>query len=280
MYEQPVIPGPGYIWTPGYWAWSPEYGSYFWVPGTWVLPPQVGVLWTPGYWGWGGNGFNWNPGYWAPHIGYYGGVNYGYGYTGNGYEGGYWNNGALYYNRSVNNITNVTNITNVYNKTVINNVRVNKVSYNGGNGGTTARPTPAQLVAANERHVPPTGEQTGQQQAASRNRMLLASVNHGKPPIAATAKPGLFSGRGVVAAKAAAPYHPATPVVRRAATAPAVRRAAPAPVVRHAAPAPVVRHAAPAPVVRHAAAAPRAWHTAQPRRYGIRPQWSDVRPRP
>ena len=24
VYEQPVIPGAGYIWTPGYWAWSPE----------------------------------------------------------------------------------------------------------------------------------------------------------------------------------------------------------------------------------------------------------------
>ena len=24
VYEQPVIPGPGYIWTPGYWAWSPD----------------------------------------------------------------------------------------------------------------------------------------------------------------------------------------------------------------------------------------------------------------
>ena len=135
VYEQPVIPGAGYIWTPGYWAWSPEEGGYYWVPGTWVLAPQVGVLWTPGYWGWGGNEFVWNPGYWGPHIGFYGGVNYGYGYTGNGYEGGHWNNGAFFYNRSVNNITNVTNITNVYNRTVVNNITVNNVSYNGGNGG-------------------------------------------------------------------------------------------------------------------------------------------------
>jgi hypothetical protein len=62
---------------------------------------------------------HWNPGYWALHIGFYGGVNYGYGYTGNGYEGGYWNNGAYFYNRYVNNIGNVPNITNVYNTTVI-----------------------------------------------------------------------------------------------------------------------------------------------------------------
>src|SRR5258707_1094168 len=50
VYEQPEIPAPGYIWTPGYWAYGPD--GYFWVPGTWVEPPAVGLLWTPGYWGW------------------------------------------------------------------------------------------------------------------------------------------------------------------------------------------------------------------------------------
>ena len=24
VYEQPEIPGPGYIWTPGYWAWADD----------------------------------------------------------------------------------------------------------------------------------------------------------------------------------------------------------------------------------------------------------------
>jgi hypothetical protein len=217
VYEQPVIPSPGYLWTPGYWAWSPDYGDYYWVPGTWVRAPQVGVLWTPGYWGWRGGAFIWNAGYWGPHIGFYGGVNYGFGYTGSGYEGGYWNNGAFFYNRSVNNVTNVTRITNVYNKTVINNVTVNNVSYNGGSGGITARPTPEQQAAASERHIQPTAEQTQHQHAASTNQALRASVNHGKPLIAATARPGAFSGRGVVAAKAAAPYHPAAPAAAKGA---------------------------------------------------------------
>ena len=55
VYEQPVCPGDGYIWTPGYWAWDGE--DYYWVPGTWVLAPQVGYFWTPPYWGWGGSAF-------------------------------------------------------------------------------------------------------------------------------------------------------------------------------------------------------------------------------
>ena len=82
VYEQPPCPGDGYIWTPGYWAYGPE--GYYWVPGTWVMPPTVGVLWTPGYWGWGNGVYIWHAGYWGPHVGFYGGVNYGYGYLGTG----------------------------------------------------------------------------------------------------------------------------------------------------------------------------------------------------
>ena len=105
------------------------------------------------------------------------------------------------------NNVNVTNIHNVYNSTVINNTTVNHVSYNGGTGGITARPTAAEETAAHEQHTPPTALQTQHVQAARTNHALLASVNHGRPAIAATAKPAEFSGNGVVAAKqAGAPY--------------------------------------------------------------------------
>ena len=202
VYEQPVAPADGYLWTPGYWAYADQ--GYFWVPGTWVLAPEPGLLWTPGYWGWRGDAYAWNGGYWGPHVGFYGGVNYGYGYGGQGYQGGYWNNGAFNYNRSVNNV-NVTNIHNTYNTTVINNA--NNVSYNGGTGGIAARPTATDETAARESHRQPTALQTEHVHAASTNHELLASVNQGRPPIAATAKPGEFQGQGVVAAKeAGAPY--------------------------------------------------------------------------
>jgi len=71
VYAQPVCPGPGYLWTPGYWAYDPADG-YFWVPGTWVVAPTIGFLWTPGYWGWSGAAFFWHAGYWGPHVGFYG----------------------------------------------------------------------------------------------------------------------------------------------------------------------------------------------------------------
>src|SRR6266446_6834834 len=200
VYEQPPIPGEGYIWTPGYWAWSDDDQDYYWVPGTWVLAPQPEYLWTPGYWGAEGGLFIWHLGYWGPHVGFYGGVNYGYGYGGRGYEGGYWEGGRMYYNRSVNNITN-TNITNVYNKTVVNNVTVNRVSYNGGNGGVSARPTSVEEAATRERHIPVTPVQRQHDQTARTNPELRASQNQGHPPIAATPRPGAFSGAGVVPAR-------------------------------------------------------------------------------
>ena len=53
VYDQPPIPGPGFLWVPGYWAWSDDIG-YYWVPGTWVQPPAPELLWTPGYWGFDG----------------------------------------------------------------------------------------------------------------------------------------------------------------------------------------------------------------------------------
>jgi hypothetical protein len=210
VYEQPPCPAEGYIWTPGYWAYDYDYGDYYWVPGTWVLAPEPGFFWTPAYWGWGGDRFIFHEGYWGPRVGFYGGINYGYGYFGNGYEGGRWDHDRFFYNRSVNNV-NVTNIHNVYNTTIVNNTTVvNRVSYNGGNGGINARPTPEQEAAVRERHIPPVAAQTQHVQAAQANREQRASVNHGRPAIAASPRPGAFNERGAVPAReAGAPYNPA-----------------------------------------------------------------------
>src|ERR1700677_3673599 len=91
VYVQPPCPAPNLLWTPGYWHHG--FFGYYWVPGAWVPAPYVGALWTPGYWGWSGGSFVFNAGYWGPHIGFYGGVNYGGGYMGIGFAGGNWNGG-------------------------------------------------------------------------------------------------------------------------------------------------------------------------------------------
>lgn len=208
VYTPPPIPGDGYLWTPGYWAWDPNANDYYWVPGTWVMAPQPGYLWTPGYWGFVNGAYVWNQGYWGPTVGFYGGVNYGFGYFGSGWGGGEWRGGHLFYNTAVVNVTNV-HITNVYvNRTVINNVTVNRVAYNGGPGGIQARPTPGELAAARQPHLQPTAAQIQHVNEARGNPQLRASANHGSPPIAATARPGEFNGHP--AAPAAAP-HPGAP---------------------------------------------------------------------
>jgi len=201
VYDQPDIPAPGYFWTPGYWAYDDYYG-YYWVPGTWVEPPESGLLWTPGYWGYDNGNYVYFDGYWADQVGYYGGVDYGYGYTGSGYYGGYWQGDDFFYNRALNNITNV-NIVNVYSKTVIIDANPNRVSYNGGEGGLTLRPTERQVAFAHQQHIQATSLQREHVQMASHDPSLREARNHGRPPIAATSRPNEFKGHGVVRAKTA-----------------------------------------------------------------------------
>jgi hypothetical protein len=279
VYEQPPIPETGYIWTPGYWAYD-NGGGYFWVPGTWVEPPQANVLWTPPYWGFADGAYQFHDGYWGEHVGFYGGVNYGFGYGGSGYEGGRWEGGHFAYNGTVNNFGG-THITNVYrsNVTVINNSRV---SFAGGPHGLATQPSAADRAAEHEHHVAVTAIQASHVEAAAKNPALAAKQNGGHPAIAATARPGQFSGPGTVAARAPGAEHPAEheaparpapaehAVATREGVAPqpaahaaAAPRTAAAPhPVQHAAARPAARPAAQQRPVQHAAAPPPAQHAA------------------
>ena len=177
-YEQPELTEAGYMWTPGYWAYGP--GGYYWVPGAWVAPPYTGALWTPAYWGYCGHRYCFHGGYWGQHIGFYGGISYGFGYFGHGYEGGYWNGGNFYYNQRLNRV-NVNDVRNVYTRNVP--VVNNRVSYNGP-GGVQARPLPAEAAVLHERRTPPMQVQVAQVHAAVTNRQQAFAENHGKPAVA------------------------------------------------------------------------------------------------
>ena len=178
-YQQPPDPGDGYIWTPGYWNYAST--GYYWVPGAWVEPPYSGALWTPGYWGHTGSRYAFHPGHWGTHIGFYGGVNYGNGYTGLGYEGGYWNSGHFNYNRVYNNV-NTTVVHNVYNYNVVNRETVvNRTSYNGGSGGIQVRPRQQEVVARQEPYAPRMNSQVQHAESFRNDRNQYVSVNHGQP---------------------------------------------------------------------------------------------------
>jgi hypothetical protein len=189
VYVVPDCPTPGLIWTPGHWRWS-GFG-YYWVPGVWVPSPYVGALWTPAYWGWADGRYAYHGGYWGPHIGFYGGVNYGGGYMGIGFAGGSWNGGVFAYNTAVYHGGNFggnsySNTTIVQQTTIINN---NNVSYNGGPNGVQHQATNEEKQAEHETHQEPTKFQQQHAATAQSDKSNFASNNGGKPAHLAEPKP-------------------------------------------------------------------------------------------
>ncbi len=190
VYEQPPCPQPGWMWTPGYWAYGPD--GYYWVPGTWVPAPYVGALWTPGYWGWGSGLYVWHPGYWGHHVGYYGGVDYGFGYRGIGFVGGVWAGSVFRYNTAAVRV-NTTIIHNTYvDRTVVErNTIVNDrhVAFSGGPGGINHPPTAEEARFSSERHMEATSFQVQHRNAAMNDHANYFNNNHGHPANAAMARP-------------------------------------------------------------------------------------------
>jgi hypothetical protein len=208
-YPQPFSPGINFIWAPGYWAYDPD--GYYWVPGTWVLAPAVGLLWTPGYWGWRDGGYWWHRGYWGPHVGFYGGINYGYGYGGHGYTGGEWRGHSFYYNRAASNV-DPGRSRHVYGQPGSGEVQADRVSYNGGAGGIAEHATPEEESFAKEQHRAATNRQAKHAQKAMQASGQRFSTANARPAVAATERPGKFSGSGAVTRNTTSnsyEYHPA-----------------------------------------------------------------------
>lgn len=213
-YDQPPAPADGYMWTPGYWAWGAS--GYYWVPGVWVEPPYMGALWTPGYWRFWGARYAWYPGHWGYHIGFYGGIHYGFGFVGFGYEGGYWHGNHFFYNRVYNHI-DINRVHNVYSYHA--NVRGNdwhgrndfhggdrgrmdygrgddrhfnnmqRPSYRGGPNGVQSRPMPQERSAWHEPTAPRMNTQMQHAQSYAGNRGQYANQNHGRPGTFADSHP-------------------------------------------------------------------------------------------
>lgn len=181
-YDQPPCPEDGWIWTPGYWAYDED--GYYWVPGTWVPAPYEGALWTPPYWGWDNNLYVFHPGYWGMHVGYYGGVNYGYGYMGVGFVGGMWRGNTFIYNTAVmrvdeRRIRNVYVDRDVVRRYTIDNDR--RVSFSGGRDGIHHDPRPEERYADRDRHMDESQFQRSHENAARSDKSFYARNNGGRP---------------------------------------------------------------------------------------------------
>ena len=205
---QPPCPVEGYLWTPGYWAYDT---NYYLVPGAWVPPPEVGLLWTPPWWGFANGVYVLHEGYWGPTVGFYGGINYGFGYFGAGFVGGAWAGDVFRYNTAVVRVDRTVVHNTFVDRTVLTKEATgSRASFNGV-GGVKAEATAEQKAAENAQHVSATSEQLSRREAASKNNELRASVNGGHPNAAAiksldqgTQQGKLSSGKSASAAAAGA----------------------------------------------------------------------------
>jgi hypothetical protein len=55
-------PGPGYVWTEGFWNLSGS--SWVWVGGRWMRPPHPHAVWVGPEWRREGRGYHYYKGYW------------------------------------------------------------------------------------------------------------------------------------------------------------------------------------------------------------------------
>lgn len=177
--SQPPLPEDGYLWSPGYWGWGG--GGYYWVPGVWVQPPRVGFLWTPGYWAFAGALYVFRAGYWGSHVGFYSGINYGYGYSGVGFVGGRWQGNSFAYNSTVSNV-DAHIVRSTYRESVAAGVTAARASFNGP-GGITSTPTVQERAAAAEPHLAPTLQQRQFVQRAASQSTLAVAADRRRPAV-------------------------------------------------------------------------------------------------
>lgn len=192
VYLQPMCPQPNLMWTPGYWAYSNDDGDYYWVPGAWVPAPYEGALWTPPYWEWDGGRYGFHDGYWSRHVGYYGGVNYGFGFGGVGFAGGEWRGNSFAYNTAVMRVNQrYVHSTYVDRRIVQSGIVASPrhVAYSGGPGGIQHAPQASERAVEQESHVAPTALQAQHAVSARTDKSSFAKENSGRPAHVVVARP-------------------------------------------------------------------------------------------
>jgi len=152
-------------------------------------------------------------------VGYYGGLNYGHGYTGTGYQGGRWDHVVFFYNRAASNARVQVVHNRLYNSRLVNYASRGQVSFNGGPAGSSARPSLTERHLQATEHAAPRDEQLRHEHQALTTPTQRANGPHGQPQVAATPRPSEYSAAGVQALR-----RHAVPRSRRRATSNLKRR--------------------------------------------------------
>ena len=190
VYEQPPCPEEGLMWSPGYWAYGDD--GYYWVPGAWVPAPYEGALWTPPYWGWSDGLYVFHSGYWGQTVGYYGGVNYGFGYMGIGFVGGEWREHRFAYNTAVMRVDRRIIHETYEDRRIVDRYTIrndHRVAFSGGRDGIRHDPTPQERDAMRMPHTPPTSYQQQHFQAARADHGSYVKFNGGRPANVVAVRP-------------------------------------------------------------------------------------------
>ena len=139
--------------------------------------------------------YGWHGGYWGPHVGFYGGVNYGFGFGGVGFVGGEWRGGVFAYNSAVANFGSV-HVTNVYeNRTdryAKHHCELTTMSASTAKAVLRRVPRAGELQAEHEQHSKPRRNQTQHMNFAARTARNSPSVNHGAPGTPAASNPKAY----------------------------------------------------------------------------------------
>jgi hypothetical protein len=189
-YEQPACPEANYVWMPGYWSYGQD--GYFWVPGAWAPAAYEGALWTPGYWAFEQGQYFFHDGYWSDHVGYYGGVNYGFGYMGFGFVGGEWRHGIFFYNTAVTHVRflnfHVYRDMEIVNRYTL--FRGSRLAFSGGPRGLRYEPSREERMYEHEKHIGRTEFQHQHEFDARGDRDSYYRSNGGHPHITAVERMG------------------------------------------------------------------------------------------
>jgi hypothetical protein len=133
-----------------------------------------------------------HPGYWGYHVGYYGGVNYGFGYMGIGFVGGMWRGRDFVYNTAVMHVDERFVHTTYVDRTIVERNTIandRHVAFSGGPGGIRHDPVPEERIAENEHHMGATSFQHTHETTAQSDRGSYFRNNGGHPSTLAVQRP-------------------------------------------------------------------------------------------
>jgi hypothetical protein len=125
-------------------------------------------------------------------VGYYGGVNYGFGYMGIGFAGGMWDHGFFRYNTAIMHVDGRYIHNTFEDRGMVDRYTVARgshVAFSGGPGGIHHDPMPEERIAERDSHMDRSSFQMQHEGAARNDHSSYFKANGGHPATLAVQRP-------------------------------------------------------------------------------------------